>query len=122
MDRLERLGIGARERAGVVEQLASAGYVDDARFARDRAQKLAERGLGDAAIRADLEGRAVPAQFVDEALASVDPERERARREAARLGGGVRAARTLARKGFAEESLDGLFAPGHFPPEGQLLG
>jgi regulatory protein len=116
-ERLERRGVDEHTRRGVVERLAQAGYVDDARFAADRARALAERGLGDAAIRADLEARGVAAEALDDALAALEPEHGRARCEALRLGGGVAAARALVRKGFAEESLEGLF-----PSGGHLLG
>ena len=67
----------------------AAGYIDDERFARDRAAHLAARGYGDEWIRADLEAQGVPAEAVDRALDELEPERERMAREAARLGGGV---------------------------------
>jgi SOS response regulatory protein OraA/RecX len=100
---------------GALERLERAGYVDDGRFAFDRARALAGRGRGDAAIRADLERRGVDPELIEQALASLEPEAERARRTAEELGGGVRAARALARNGFSEESLEtalrGLVAP-----------
>jgi regulatory protein len=104
--RLERRGIAEADRAEVIDRLLRAGYVDDVRFARARAQTLAARGLGDAAIRADLAQRGVEADAVDGALAALEPEAERARREAARFGGGARAARALLRKGFGGEALE----------------
>jgi regulatory protein len=105
-ERLERRGVAASERREVIDRLARAGYVDDCRFALGRARVLAERGLGDAAIRADLEQRGIQARIADEAVAALDPEPVRARVEAKRLGGGVRAARALARKGFSSESVE----------------
>jgi regulatory protein len=116
-ERLARRGVEEHERADAVERLAQAGYVDDSRFAAGRARVLAERGLGDAAIRADLEQRGVAAAETGDALGALEPEAERARREADRLGGGPRARRALVRRGFAEESLESLFAA-----EDQLLG
>jgi regulatory protein len=94
----------------VVERLARAGYLDDGRFAVSRARMLAGRGLGDAAIRADLEQRGVERGAADVAVAALESEAERARREAARLGGGGRAARTLARKGFCDDSIEAAVA------------
>jgi len=106
VERLARRGVPPARRREVIARLARAGYVDDARFARSRARVLAGRGLGDAAIRADLEERGIDADAVSDALAALEPEPERARVEAARLGGGVRAARALARKGFAGDSVE----------------
>jgi regulatory protein len=100
----------------VIERLAQLGYVDDARFALSRARVLAERGLGDAAIEADLEQRGIDAGVVSDALSALEPEAERARTEAARLGGGIRAARTLARKGFAHDSVEAAVALGDTEP------
>src|SRR6187200_1559998 len=53
--RLERQGVPANERDRAVETLASAGVLDDRRYAAGRAESLSRRGYGDAAIRADLE-------------------------------------------------------------------
>ena len=47
------------EQGEVIARLQRAGYLDDARFARDRATVLADRGRGDEAIRHDLERRGV---------------------------------------------------------------
>ena len=66
---------------------------------------LAAKGYGDEWIRGDLETQGVVA---DGAIAGARPRAERAEREAARLGGGVKALRTLARRGFSEESLEPL--------------
>jgi SOS response regulatory protein OraA/RecX len=79
--------------------------VDDTRVARDRANRLAGRGLGDAAIRFDLDRRGVPGDVIEEALASLECERARASRLARSLGGGQRAARALARKGFEPDAI-----------------
>src|SRR5439155_27183569 len=95
--RLERAGVAEPERAEAVAKLVGAGYVDDGRFAEGRAALLAERGLGDEAIRRDLEGRGIDAELVRRALHGLELVRDRARRVAERAGGGVRAARALAR-------------------------
>ncbi len=108
--KLDRAGISDDAQADALETLARAGYVDDARFARDRAAHLAERGYGDEWIRMDLEAQGVAAEAAEPALAEVDPEAERAQREWVRLGGGLRAARTLARRGFSEETVETLVA------------
>jgi SOS response regulatory protein OraA/RecX len=97
-------------QAETLEALGRAGYVDDARFAVARAEQLAQRGYGDEWIRADLEGQGVAAEAAAEALTGLGPETERARQQWARLGGGVAAARTLARRGFAEDTLEALLA------------
>ena len=105
-DRLERRGVAAQERAEVVETLERAGLVDDDRFACARAAALAERGRGDAAIRWDLETKGLPGELVDRALASIDPEHDRARRILARRGRGAATARLLAARGFGEEAVE----------------
>jgi regulatory protein len=108
--KLDRAGISERAQNEALHTLARAGYLDDERFARDRAGQLAARGYGDDWIRADLEGQGVVAEAAGAALEQLEPEAERARREHARLGGGLRAARALVRRGFAEESLEPLVA------------
>ena len=110
VDRLTRHGVPEHSRADVVARLRQAGYLDDAKVAAERAARLAERGSGDAAIRADLARRGVPAELVAETLATLEPESVRAARLAERLGGGLRAARALARKGFAAESIEHVLA------------
>jgi regulatory protein len=104
--RLERRTVPPAERARAVETLTRAGLLDDARFARGRALALAARGYGDAAIRFDLERQGVDAELTAEALAELEPERDRAVRVAAAAGGAVRAARLLARRGFGEEAIE----------------
>jgi regulatory protein len=103
--KLLRAGVPDDASEHAIGTLARAGYVDDVRFARDRAEHLAAKGYGDEWIRGDLEGQGAPA---DDAIAALDPESARAEREAERLGGGVKALRTLARRGFSEESLEPL--------------
>jgi SOS response regulatory protein OraA/RecX len=83
-----------------------AGYLDDARVAVERARRLADRSASDAAIRADLERRGISEEHVELALAGLAPEFERAECLAARLGGGPRAARSLARKGYPDDVVE----------------
>jgi regulatory protein len=108
--KLHRAGISAAAQADALDTLARAGYVDDGRFARARAAHLAARGYGDEWIRADLERQGVPAGVTAPALSELQPETERAEREWGRLGGGLRTARSLARRGFREETVEVLLA------------
>jgi regulatory protein len=112
-ERLERRGSRADARAEALATLERAGLVDDARVAAGRAQSLAGRGWGDAGIRAALEEEGIAASLVAEALAAMEPERDRARR----LLGPAPDARTLRRlaaKGFEAATLEDLvpFADG----------
>ena len=99
-------GVGAHERMVVLERLSRAGYLDDGRVVGDRAARLAARGCGDAAIRADLEARGAAADLLGEAIAALEPEAERAARLAEGLGGPAAITRTLARRGFSEDSIE----------------
>ena len=108
--RLQQRGVGEAERAQALETLERIGYVDDERFARRRAERLAERGSGDALIRNDLERRGLTADLVELALAELEPERDRAARIVERRGRSLKTARYLASHGFGEEALDGVVA------------
>jgi regulatory protein len=92
--RLEQRGFADEERRQTLDDLERLGYLDDARTAETRARQLAERGYGDAYIRADLERRGLP---TGDALAALEPESERALRFEARSPA------WLARRGFAQE-------------------
>ena len=123
-DRLTRAGVPALARNEALETLERVGLVDDARVAATRAQALAERGFGDAAIRYDLEREGLAGDLVEQALAELEPERERARELVARRrpgaeqpvqpgaehsgqpGAGARIARWLATKGFDPSSVE----------------
>lgn len=93
--------MGESERERALDELERLGYLNDVRTAELRAARLAERGYGDAYIRAELERRGLPPA---EAMAALEPERERARRFAAR------GTAWLARRGFGEDSLEAAFA------------
>ncbi len=108
--RLEQRGVGEAEREQALETLERIGYVDDERFARMRAEQLADRGSGDALIRDDLERRGVAAGVIELAIEALELERTRAGRIAERRGRGVKTARYLASRGFGEEALEGLVA------------
>jgi regulatory protein len=109
-ERLEQRGIGEAERVQALETLERIGYLDDERFARMRAEQLAERGSGDALIRHDLERRGLAADIVELSIGVLAPERERAARIAERRGRSVKTARYLASRGFGEDALDVVIA------------
>jgi SOS response regulatory protein OraA/RecX len=109
-ERLQRAGISPAEAEEAVAALLRAGLVNDGRFALSRAQSLAERGKGDAAIRNDLQQQGLALDEIEPALASLDPERERAERVIARHGDGPATARLLARRGFAEDAVEAAVA------------
>jgi len=108
--KLARAGVSEEAQNDALETLERAGYVDDARFARARAEQLVTRGYGDDWIRADLDAQGVGVEVAADAIAGLEPEAERARGEWAKLRGGLAAARTMARRGFAEETLEALLA------------
>jgi regulatory protein len=108
--RLEQRGVGEAERAQALETLERIGYVDDERFARLRAERLSERGAGDALIRDDLERRGLAADLVELAVGELEPERDRAARIVERRGSSVKTARYLASRGFGEDALEGIVA------------
>jgi regulatory protein len=109
---LERRGIDAEEREAAVGRLTELGYIDDERFARNRAEALAERGYGDAAIVHDLEQRGIGADVVEQALAELAPETARAARIAAVSGSTAKTARALAAKGFSEDAIEAAVGVG----------
>lgn len=108
--RLSEHGVGEEEREEALAALARSGYVDDRRVAHARAVSLAERGSGDAFIRADLAGRGVAADLAEEAVATLDPERARAGRIIARRGWSPSTARYLSSRGFSSDTLAGIVA------------
>jgi regulatory protein len=111
--KLERAGVSTRAQADAVETLERIGYVDDSRFAFDRAARLADRGYGDAWIRSDLNGHGIAAETVEAALAGLDPEEERAACAATSARGDVvRVVRRLERRGFSADTIERLLARG----------
>lgn len=105
-ERLERRGAAPFARDQAVATLEAIGLVDDIRVARTRAENLAARGLGDAAIRFDLDRQGVPRELAEDVLAELEPEAERAQRLVAVHGRGPRTARLLLRRGFGEDSIE----------------
>jgi regulatory protein len=109
--KLERAGVPEQARGDAVETLERIGYLDDGRFAHDRAARLADRSYGDEWIRADLGAQGIDAETAEEALAALESEEERAWSQVRRSGGDVvRAARRLRRRGFSAETIDHVVA------------
>jgi SOS response regulatory protein OraA/RecX len=71
-----------------------------------RAESLAGRGYGDAAIRADLESRGLIAERIDAAIDALDLESDRARSIVEHNGATARTARRLIAKGFSEDAVE----------------
>lgn len=108
--RLAERAVSSPVAAETVGRLERLGAVDDTRAARARAAALAEREWGDAGIRADLEQRGFPGDVVAACLADLEPEGVRLARALERRGVSLATARTLARKGFAEDALADVVA------------
>ena len=108
--RLARAGVGATVRRETVERAERRGLVDDGRFAVQRAQHLAARGVGDALVRDDLARQGIDEPVARSIVAELEPEAERAGRIVAARGRGPRTIRYLASKGFSEETLEPLIA------------
>jgi SOS response regulatory protein OraA/RecX len=104
--RLARAGHGDAAREEALATLDRAGLVDDARLAESRAELLARRGYGDAAIRADLRRRLVAPEAATDAVASLEPEPERLRRVLEGQSVTPALLRRLAGRGFSRDALD----------------
>ena len=105
-ERLSRRGARAEAQTDALEALERAGLVDDVRVASSRAEALAARGYGDAAIRFALEGEGLAAELVAEALAGLEPEAVRAGKLLDHRGRGPASVRWLASRGFDPGSLE----------------
>jgi SOS response regulatory protein OraA/RecX len=104
--RLTRAGHSAAAREAAIATLAGAGLLDDARLAESRAEQLARRGYGDAAIRADLRKRLVASDTAADAVDGLEPEFDRARRllEGETVTPAV--LRRLASRGFSRDTIE----------------
>ena len=104
--RLERAGNSAAARKDALAALGRSGILDDARLAESRAELLARRGYGDAAIQADLRQRLIPAEAAADAVSALEPELDRARRllEGESLSPAL--LRRLSTRGFSRDTLD----------------
>jgi SOS response regulatory protein OraA/RecX len=105
-ERLARRSVAPAARAEAVEALERAGILDDGRFAAGRAETLAGRGYGNAAIRADLERQGVHREHAEAAIAGLERESGRAERIAARRGRTMATGRYLAARGFEAETVE----------------
>lgn len=115
---LEARGLGESERREAIESLVRTGLVDDRRYAELRASSLADRGAGDALIRHELRRAGVDEDVLEDALAVLADEHERAEAIVARRGASARTARFLAGKGFAEDVVRAVVADSHAEPLG----
>jgi SOS response regulatory protein OraA/RecX len=104
--RLMRAGHSPAAREDALASLARAGALDDDRLAESRAELLARRGYGDAAIRADLARRLIAREAAARAVDSLEPEIDRLR--TALEGQSVTQAvlRRLAARGFSRDTLE----------------
>jgi regulatory protein len=109
--RLASAAVAPAAAEASLQTLEAAGALDDERFARARAESLAGRGYGDAAIRHDLEGQGLAGDVVERAMDALEPEPDRARQLVERRGPGARTARYLTGKGFAQESCEAALGP-----------
>jgi regulatory protein len=104
---LSRHGVAASERGEALDTLTRHGYLDDARFAAARAQALAGRGYGDAAITEELTRQGLPDELSRTAVDALAPEEERARELVTTLTL-AQAARRLAAKGFSYDTIENV--------------
>lgn len=105
-ERLTGRGIPPEARREALESLKHAGLVDDERFAHARAWALAERNLGNAAIRSDLETQGILPELIEAACSELPLERDRAERVIERRGRSARTLRYLAARGFDPEVIE----------------
>jgi SOS response regulatory protein OraA/RecX len=104
--RLAEAGHSAAARENALAALGRAGLVDDGRLALNRAELLARRGYGDAAIRADLSRRLVADEAAADAVAALEPERDRVHGLLAGQTVTPGLLRRLAARGFSDDTLD----------------
>jgi len=111
-ERLAAAGIGAEGARATLAALTAVGLVDDVRLAMRRAEALVARGYGDALIERRLEHEGLGPAAIREALAQLVPEWRRACSVALerRGAGETRLASFLARRGFAEDSVETALA------------
>jgi SOS response regulatory protein OraA/RecX len=109
-ERLARAGHSAAAREEALASLGRAGVLDDARVAESRAQHLARRGYGDAAILADLGRRLIPPEVAAETVAALEPERDRARRLLAGESLTPATVRRMSARGFSRDTLEDVTA------------
>jgi len=109
-EHLRGRGFSESDRVLALGTLRRTGLVDDERFAHARAASLAERGAGNALIRARLAEAGVTDEIVTGALDAVDDEATRASHIVERRGGSPKTARYLYGKGFSDEVIRAVIA------------
>lgn len=107
-ERLAEAGVEIEEREAALDGLVASGLLSDERFAVERARNLAGRNAGDSLIRFHLRRHGISDELLDNAIAALAPEADRAAAIFDRRGGGDRAYRYLAGKGFSREALESL--------------
>ncbi|MFL5346433.1 MAG: regulatory protein RecX [Hyalangium sp.] len=130
---LERKQFSAQVREQVLEKLQGLGYVDDARFAKDRAASLLQKGrLGPQAVLQRLEAHGLGSEEAREALSAATGAVEFDPLEAARKvleGRGLlgrrlepkeqaRAGRLLHSRGFSSDVIQRLLGEPSLDPSG----
>jgi SOS response regulatory protein OraA/RecX len=113
--RLAGRGASTETRRAALASLEQAGLVDDARLAANRAQSLARRGFGDAAICYRLGREGLSRDLVADAVSELEPEVERARLLLGDRSPTPQALRRLVAKGFDSSTVE---AVGGFADEG----
>jgi SOS response regulatory protein OraA/RecX len=103
--RLARAGHARGAREDALATLDRARLVDDARVAEARAEQMARRGYGDAAIRADLRRRLISPETATDAVSGLEPELARARNLLAEAPT-AKTLRRLGARGFSRETLE----------------
>lgn len=110
-ERLDRAGVALAAEQSALAALVEAGAVDDARLAHRRAHALADRGWGNAAVAERLRGEGIGESDIQQALAGLDPELDRAACLVAGVGGAAKAWALLSRRGFDPETIEALVDP-----------
>jgi SOS response regulatory protein OraA/RecX len=108
--RLSRARHSGSAREEAVGALERAGVLNDARLAESRAEQLARRGYGDAAIRSDLRRRLIPAEQATAAVAALEPEIARVRVLVDGQTVTPALLRRLASRGFSRDTLEEIAA------------
>ena len=103
-ERLEKKGVAPVALEQAVDALERAHYLNDRSYALERARSLAERGYGDSAVRYILEQERVGSELIAEAVASLEPELERATAIARSIPDRKRLLGRLARRGFDRDT------------------
>lgn len=130
---LSRKGFSAEVVHKVIERVAELGYLDDAAFARARAQTLLRARMGEAMVRERLREQGISGSAAEQALAeareAVGYEPVAAARELLLHRGFLlpihnakergRAGRLLLSRGFPEDVAERLLGPALDPGDGE---